>query len=293
MNTETFTPRPTSPTRTAPGEIPAARVLLTGGTGKTGRRIAALLPGARVASRSGDPAFDWHRPATWPESVAGVDAVYLSYPEDVAAPGAAENLAAFASLAARTGVRRLVLLSGRGMPWAAASEQAVTESGLEWTVLRGSWFAQNFSEEFLVDEVRGGTFTLPVPPAAAEPFVDLDDLAEVAVAALTRPGHEGRVYELTGPRALTLAEAAEALSAATGRPVTHRHVAPAVYREALVAGGLTEAHAELLTQLFVEVFDGRNTPVTDDIPAVLGRPAGDFARYARRAATAGAWAPTD
>ncbi|WP_107500832.1 NmrA family NAD(P)-binding protein [Streptomyces zhaozhouensis] len=291
MNTETSTPRPSSPARAAGDQIPAERVLLAGGTGKTGRRIAALLPGARIASRSGAPAFDWHRPDTWPGSLAGVEAVYLSYPEDVAAPGAAENLAAFAALAARLGTRRLVLLSGRGMPWAADSERAVTASGLEWTVLRGSWFAQNFSEEFLVDEVRGGTFTLPVPPTAAEPFVDLDDLAEVAVAVLTRSGHAGRVYELTGPRALTLSETAEALSAAIGRPVTHRHVTPEAYRETLVAGGLPEAHAGLLTRLFVEVFDGRNSRVTDDIPAVLGRPAGDFARYARRAAAAGAWAP--
>lgn len=275
----------------AAGGIEAGRVLVVGGTGKTGRRIAALLPGARVASRSGTPPFDWHRPAGWPALLRGVEAVYLSYPQDVAAPGAAGNLAAFAALAARHDVRRLVLLSGRGMPWAADSEAAVTGSGLEWTVLRGSWFAQNFSEEFLVDEVRRGSFTLPVPGSVAEPFVDLDDLAEVAVAALTRPGHVGRRYELTGPRALPLTEAAEVLSAAIGRPVVHRSVSPGAYREALVAHGLPEAAATLLTRLFTEILDGRNTPVTADVPTVLGRPAGTFAAYARRAAVAGAWPP--
>ncbi|RMI33182.1 Rossmann-fold NAD(P)-binding domain-containing protein [Streptomyces triticirhizae] len=292
MTEHTFTGPRTFPDRTGTEQaerIDAERVLVVGGTGKSGRRVAALLPGARVASRAGTPPFDWRQPATWPAVLGDARAVYLSYPSDIAAPGAAEDLAAFAALAARSGVRRLVLLSGRGMPWAAASEAAVTGSGLEWTVLRGSWFAQNFSEEFLVEEVRRGSFTLPVPATAAEPFVDLDDLAEVAVAALTGPGLVGRVLELTGPRALTMTETAEALAAAIGRPVAFRSVAPAAYRDGLVALGLPEGEAGLLTHLFTEVFDGRNTPVTADVPEVLGRRARDFASYARRAAAAGAW----
>ncbi|MDT0266882.1 NmrA family NAD(P)-binding protein [Streptomyces sp. DSM 44915] len=271
------------------GRIDAGRVLVVGGTGKSGRRVAALLPGARVGSRGGSPAFDWDQPADWPAVLTDIEAVYLSYPTDIAAPGAAERLARFARVAAERGVRRLVLLSGRGMPWAADSERAVTASGLEWTVLRGSWFAQNFSEEFVAEEVRRGSFTLPVPATTAEPFVDLDDLAEVAVAALTRPGHAGRVYALTGPRALDMTEVAETLSAALGRPVVFRSVAPDAYRRQLVALGLPAAEAELLTHLFTEIFDGRNTPTSDDIPTVLGRPARDLAAYAHRAATAGAW----
>ncbi|WP_062206586.1 NmrA family NAD(P)-binding protein [Streptomyces sp. NBRC 109706] len=266
-------------------------ILVVGGTGKSGRRVAALLPGARIGSRSGAPPFDWRRPGGWTPVLDGIRAVYLGYPTDVAAPGAADDLAAFARLAREQGVERLVLLSGRGMPWAADSERAVTGSGLEWTVLRGSWFSQNFSEEFLADEVRAGSFTLPVPASTAEPFVDLDDLAEVAVAALTRPGHAGRVHELTGPRALTMTETAEVLSKAVGRPVAFHPVGADDYRAALVAQGLPAAEADLLLHLFTEIFDGRNTPVTDDVPTLLGRPARDFTAYAARAAATGVWAP--
>jgi uncharacterized protein YbjT (DUF2867 family) len=188
-------------------------VLLTAGTGKTGRRIAARLAGlgvpTRVGSRSGTGSgtwpFDWADLATWPAALAGVEAAYVAYVPDLAVPAAPGAIEAFAAEAARQGVRRLVLLSGRGETEAERCERIVQASGLGATIVRASWFAQNFSEDFLLPDVLGGVVAVPVGDVR-EPFVDADDIADVAVAALTddrhEGRHEGRVYELTGPRAL-------------------------------------------------------------------------------------------
>ncbi|RKN45722.1 NmrA family NAD(P)-binding protein [Streptomyces hoynatensis] len=272
-----------------------ARVLVASGTGKTGRRVAARLAGARIGTRNpagrDAVAFDWSRPESWGPALDGVEAAYLAYYPDITAPEAADALGAFARLAAARGVRRLVLLSGRGMEGAAAAERAVREAGTGWTVLRASWFAQNFSEEFLVHEVRAGEFTLPAVPGLVEPFVDAEDIADVAAAALTAPdgAHAGRVYELTGPRALSLEEAAARISAAAGREVRYRPSAPGAYAGLLAAQGLPPEVAGLLSELFSQVLDGRNAAPTGDVEAVLGRPAREFTAYARAAAAAGAW----
>src|SRR5690242_15492972 len=199
-----------------------ATYLVIGGTGKTGRRVIDRLDarGARirVGSRSGRLPFDWNAdPATWAPLVEGVTAAYITYYPDLAFPGAAEAIRAFARLAVDAGVRRLVLLSGRGEEEAEHSEQGVRESGAEWTVVRSTWFAQDFTEHFLLPPVLAGVIALPTD--APEPFVDLEDVADVVVAALTEDGHHGRTYELTGPRPVTFAEAAELISAASGRPV--------------------------------------------------------------------------
>ncbi|UCM87766.1 NmrA family NAD(P)-binding protein [Streptomyces marincola] len=265
-------------------------ILITGGTGKTGRRVATRLPGARVASRGGTPPFDWHERATWEPALAGVEAAYLSYWPDISAPEAAGTLRAFAGLAAARGVRRLVLLSGRGMDSAAEAEAAVRESGTEWTILRGSWFCQNFSEDFLLDPVRAGEFTLPAAPGVVEPFIDAEDIADVAVAALTGAGHAGRTYELTTGRALTLEEAAAEIGEAAGRTVAFRAVGRDQYADDLTAQGQPPEIARLLAGLFTDVLDGRNAAVSGDVAAVLGRPPRDFSDFARRAAAAGAWA---
>lgn len=280
-----------SPAHHAPGP---RTTLVTGGTGKTGRRIAERLTGrglpVRVGSRSGEVPFDWQDPDTWDAALAGVGAVYLAYYPDITAPDAAETLGAFAGRAKAAGANRLVLLSARGADAADPAEQAVRQAGLPWTVLRATWFAQNFSEEFLHPEVMGGAFTLPTTEALREPFLDLDDLADVAVAALTADDHAGRVYELTGPEALTFAEAAAELSRVTGRGIRFQPCSAAEYA-ALAAseGGMPAELAEMLAGLFAQVLDGRNTPVTDDTQRVLGRRPGSFAAYARRAAQAGAW----
>lgn len=205
--------------------------LVLGARGKTGRRVLTRLRDTGVAtragSRAGDPPFDWADRGSWAPNLVGVSAVYVSFYPDVAAPGAPEAVAAFAAQAVAAGVRRLVLLSGRGEEAAQAAERAVMSAGIaEWTIVRCSWFNQNFSEGEFLDAVLADELALPVGEVG-EPFVDADDIAEVAVAALTGDGHAGRVYELTGPRLLTFADAVREIAAAAGRPVTCASVAMA------------------------------------------------------------------
>ncbi|MFF2373529.1 NmrA family transcriptional regulator [Streptomyces xiamenensis] len=270
--------------------------LITGGTGKTGRRIAARLTErgitVRLGSRAGRPPFDWHDRTTWEPALADVSAVYLAYAPDVSAPGAAGTLDAFARLAVARGARRLVLLSGRGMPSAVPAEDAVRGAGAEsWTVLRASWFAQNFSEDFLLDGVRQGEFILPAAEGVTEPFVDADDIADVAVEALTGPlpAHAGATYELSSPRLLTFEEAAGELSAAAGREIRYRRADPRSYRTLLTEAGLPPAEAEFTAGLFTDVLDGRNARVTDGVRAALGRAPRDFTDYLKEAAATGVW----
>lgn len=273
-----------------------ALTLVLGATGKTGSRVAALLTArgepVRTGSRTADPPFDWNDRGTWEPVLDGVSAVYVAFAPDLAVPGAVETVEAFTKTASAAGVRRLVLLSGRGEPEAQAAEQRVlTVDGLDATVVRASWFAQNFSESFLLDAVQSGVVALPVDPAVREPFIDADDIAAVAVAALTEPGHAGRIHEVTGPRAMTLGEAVAEVAASSGRELTFAPVSVADYTSALVAAGLDDELVTFLAYLFTEVMDGSNAGTTDGVQQVLGRPAGDFADYARRTAATGVWSP--
>jgi uncharacterized protein YbjT (DUF2867 family) len=275
--------------RPGPGRLTRAMTtLVLGGTGKTGRRIASLLTrqGAdvRIGSRSAQPPFDWARPQTWDAALSGVHAVYLSFYPDLALPGAAETVAALVDRAVAQGVRRLVLLSGRGEPQAMVSEETVRRCGLEWTVVRPSWFHQNFSEGFLLDAVLAGELALPVGEAA-EPFTDADDIAAVAAAALTDERHAGQTYELTGPRLLTFADVAAELAKATGRPIGFVPLQPDEFAAVLREHGLPED----LGDLFHLITDGRNAHLTDGVQRALGRPPRDFTDYARATAATGVW----
>src|SRR5262249_16886506 len=178
-------------------------ILVLGGRGKTGRRVLERLTArglpVRVGSRSGQPPFDWEDQTTWAPALEGVGSVYISYYPDVAAPGAVEAVGSFARLAVAKGVQRHVLLSGRGEREAELAELAVRESGAKLTILRSTWFSQNFSEDFMLAYVLSGEVALPAGNTP-EPFVDAEDIADVAVAALTEDGHVGQLYELTGPR---------------------------------------------------------------------------------------------
>ncbi|MEV1003238.1 NmrA family transcriptional regulator [Nonomuraea sp. NPDC050202] len=258
--------------------------LVLGGTGKTGRRIADRLTSlglpVRVGSRSATPAFDWQDRGTWQAALDGVTAVYVSYYPDLAFPGAYDDVKAFTELAVRNGVRKLVLLSGRGEPEAQASERTLAESGAEWTVLRCSWFMQNFSEDFLLGSVLDGVIALPAADVP-EPFLDVEDIVDVAVAALTQDGHAGKVYEMTGPRLLTFADVATELTEIIGREITFVRVTPEEYVTAAVEHGVPREAAEGLGHLFTDILDGRNATVTDGVREALGRPARDFADYAR------------
>ncbi|KOV92080.1 NmrA family NAD(P)-binding protein [Streptomyces sp. MC1] len=260
--------------------------LIIGGTGKTGRRVAERLTAqghpVRIGSRSGTPPFDWEARDTWAPVLEGVGAAYVTYYPDLSTPGAVAAVGEFAEVAAAHGVQRLVLLSGRGEPTHEAAEKAVQTAGPDWTIVRSGWFAQNFDEGFLTPVA--GEIVLPAGDAV-EPFVDADDIAAVAVAALTDPRHRGRVYEVSGPRALSFADVAAELSRATGRTITYRPVSKAEYADMLRAEG---APAEL-AELFEGIVSGRNAEPADGVQEALGRPATDFTVYASRVAATGAW----
>lgn len=260
--------------------------LVLGANGKTGRRVADRLTARGVPVRRGTrPMFDWTKPETWPAALDGMAAVYVSYFPDLAVPGAVEAVTELTELAERAGVRRLVLLSGRGEAEAQAAEQVVMAGSVEWTVVRCSWFNQNFSEGYLLDPVLGGEVVLPAG-AVAEPFVDVDDIADVAVAALTTPGHGGRVYEMTGPRLLTFADAVAEIADVTGREITYQQADLDGYVAAMADYGVPRDVVELLGYLFGEVLDGRNAWLGDGVEQALGRPAKDFSAFVRDNASA-------
>ena len=269
---------------------PHTQTLVLGGTGKTGRRIVERLQArelpVRVGSRAGTPPFDWEDRSTWAPALDGVGAVYLSYYPDIAIPGAVEAVGELAALAVRSGAPRIVLLSGRGEPEAERAEQAVRDTGAELTVLRATWFMQNFSEDYMLDHVLSGEIRLPGGDVPT-PFLDIDDLADIAVAALTDDRHIGRTYELTGPDSLTFADTAAVIAAASGRSVRYVPVSLEQHAAELREHGVPEDVVELLTYLFDEVVDGRNASTTDDVREALGREPRDFAAYA--AAAAPAW----
>ena len=267
-------------------------VLVLGATGKTGRRITTGLRDrgipVRAASRRATPPFDWNDEGGWDASLEGVTAAYISYAPDLAVPGATDAIGAFVERARRHGVRRLVLLSGRGEPEALAAERIVQASGLAWTVVRASWFAQNFSEGAFTEMVRAGRIALPAG-AVAEPFVDVDDVAEVALEALVDERHAGEVYEVTGPRLMTFTEVASELSRATGREIAFLDVPHDAFVQEAERSGAPREVVWLLDYLFATVLDGRNAHLTDGVERALGRPPTDFAAYARRTATSGVW----
>ena len=266
--------------------------LVIGGTGKTGRRITERLEGRgvklRIASRSAKPSFDWDDQSSWDAALAGVTAVYLCYAPDLAIPGATQTIRDFVAKAAARGVRRLVLLSGRGEEEAQRCEQIVQDAGLEWTILRASWFNQNFSEGEFLDMVLAGDITLPAGEMA-EPFVDADDIADVAVAALTEDGHAGQIYELTGPRLLTFTQVAEEISRASNRTVRFVDIPHEAFVQGVAESGAPDDIAWLLDYLFSTVLDGRNAYISDGVQRALGRAPKDFADYARQIAASGIW----
>lgn len=266
--------------------------LVLGGTGKTGRRVAGRLQAlgheVRVGSRSAVPSFDWDIEAGWDACLKGVTAAYITYAPDLAIPGATDAIQAFVNRARQKGVKRLVLLSGRGEAEAQACERIVQDAGLEWTVVRASWFNQNFSEGAFVDMVLNGAITLPAGQTP-EPFVDVDDIADVAVAALTQDVHDGQIYEVSGPRLMTMADIAAELSKATGREIAYIDIPHDAFMGEITKSGAPKDVAWMLDYLFSTVLDGRNAHLTDGIQRALGRPPKDFAQYAREIAASGVW----
>ena len=249
-------------------------------------------PPPRVASRSSTPSFDWNKPEDWDAVLDGVTSAYISYSPDLAIPGATESIQQFIDKAVEHGVRRLVLLSGRGEEEAQACEKIVQAADVEWTVVRSSWFMQNFSEGEFLQLVLGGTIALPAADVP-EPFIDVNDIADVAVAALTEPGHAYEIYEVTGPRLLTFTDLATEISRAAGRDVEFVQIPAEAFAQGIAESGIPEDIAWLLNYLFDSVLDGRNAYVADGVQRALGRAASDFSAFAKRIAARGVWQSDD
>jgi uncharacterized protein YbjT (DUF2867 family) len=268
-------------------------ILVIGSTGKTGTRVVDQLEKrgipVRHGSRSADIPFDWDNPQTWAPALAGIDKVYLTYYPDLAVPGSVDAISAFTELATRSGVRRLVLLSGRNEAEAEKAERVVMASGLAWTIARCAFFAQNFNEGAWLDEVLAGTVSLPVDQVQ-EPFIDADDIADVVVAALTDDRHVGQLYELTGPRLLSFRDAVAEIGAAAGRHIDFVSMPIQDYTAMLTEYGLPQDFIWLLNHLFTEVL-GSKAELADGVQRALGRAPKDFTDYARDAAVTGVWTP--
>ncbi len=266
--------------------------LVLGGTGKTGRRVAQRLMQrdcpVRIGSRSGEPPFDWENDATWAPVLREVGAVYITYYPDLAVPTAVDAVRSFADLAVKSGARRLVLLSGRGEEEAQRAEQALQDTDADWTIVRASWFAQNFSESFLLDAILAGEVALPAG-SVKEPFIDAEDIADVATAALTDDRHIGQLYEVTGPRLLTFEEAVTEIGKASGRTLRYTQIPPEQYASLLKEHNVPADYIELVMYLFTTVLDGRNESLTDGVQLALGREPTDFADYVRQTAATGVW----
>ncbi len=215
-------------------------------------------------------------------------AAYINYYPDLGVASSVDVIREFAELALATGCRRLVLVSGRGEVGAELAEEALQASGAEWTIVRCSWFMQNFSETFFVEMLAAGELALPAGDARA-PFVDADDIADVAVAALTEDGHAGRLYDLTGPDALTHAEAVEEIGRATGRSLHYVEISMDDFVSALAEQDVPAEEIDLLRYLFTDVLVDSNASVAHGVEQALGRAPRNFREYARTAAATGVW----
>ncbi|WP_369190713.1 NmrA family transcriptional regulator [Streptomyces sp. R08] len=267
-------------------------IVVTGATGRTGRRVAEAAREAGLTVREATRArgFDWAERSTWADTLRGADAAYLVYPSDVGAPDAGRAVGLLAQEAVGLGVRRLVLLSSRGEERARPTEEAFRGSGADWTVVRASWFAQNFSEGPLVEGFReSGELVFP-GGSVREPFVDVRDIADVVVAVVTGgERYVGRAVTVSGPRLLTFGEAVGEIGAVTGRELTYRAVSARQYGDVLAGFGVPAEEVEFLVELFESLLDGRNSYLSEGVQEVLGREPRDFSEFVRDAAAAGVW----
>jgi uncharacterized protein YbjT (DUF2867 family) len=269
------------------------KILILGGNGKTGRRVAQLLSKesdveVRLASRSTTPSFDWEKPETWLEAIKGIDTAYITFQPDLAIPTAPETIRQFTALVTQNGVQKMVLLSGRGEKEAQICEEIVKSTAQKWTIVRASWFNQNFSESIFIEPILAGFVALP-KANIPEPFTDADDIAAVVVEALLNDEHNGKTYELTGPRLLTFEQAIAEIAEITGRKIIFQSLSLEQYIDMLRQYQVPEDVIWLVNYLFSEVLDGRNSTVTNDVEKVLGRKATDFTDYVLKTAQTGIW----
>lgn len=269
------------------------KILVIGGNGKTGRRVAQLLETqnnveVRIGSRVAAIPFDWEKPETWPLVLKDIDSVYITFYPDLAIPSAPETIQKFTLLATKLGVEKMVLLSGRGEKEAQACEEIVKATAQKWTIVRASWFNQNFSESFFLEPILAGFVALPRADVL-EPFIDADDIAEVVTESLLNEKHNGQTYELTGPELLTFKKAIAEIAKITEKEIVFQSLELDEYLNMLREYHVPEDQIWLINYLFAEVLDGRNSSITNDIEKVLGRKAADFSAYVQKTAKSGIW----
>lgn len=272
------------------------KILVLGANGKTGRRVLERLENnanveVRAGSRSAAIPFDWEKPETWQAALKDIDIVYISYQPDLAIPSATTAIQLFSGLATQMGVQKMVLLSGRAEKEAQVCEEIVKTNAKKWTIVRASWFNQNFSESFFLEPILAGYVALP-RAEALEPFTDADDIADVIVTSLLNEKHNGQTYELTGPRLLTFKEVIAEIAKASGREIAFQDLTLEEYIQMLREYQVSEDHIWLVNYLFEQVLDGRNSSITNDIEKILGRKAKDFSAYALETAKTGVWNQT-
>ncbi|WP_282080333.1 NAD(P)H-binding protein [Aquimarina algiphila] len=268
-------------------------ILVIGGTGKTGKRIVNLLKEqghqVRVGSRNASPSFDWHQPEEWAKAVEGIDKVYITYQPDLAVPGALQAIEELVKVSKKAHVKKLVLLSGKGEREAELCEQVVIHSGLDYTIVRASWFNQNFSENFLLEPILDGFVALPQADVQI-PFVDADDIAQVAVKALLDDAHNGQIYQLTGDKAITFKEAINVIAQVSNRIITFVPISISEYGDGMRKANLSEDFVWLIEYLFTEVLGNpNNSEITNDIEKVLKRKPISFSEYVNKTAATGIW----
>ena len=272
-----------------------SKVLVIGGTGKTGRkvvqRLTALGHEVRIGSRSAELPFDWNDPSGWDRVLQGIDKMYVTFVPDLAVPGAYEAIKGLTKKAKKAGLQKMIILSGKGEKEAERCEQVVAESGVNYTIVRASWFNQNFSESFFLDPILAGHLAMPKPNVKV-PYVDTGDIADVVVTALLDEKHNGKIYEVTGPRLLTFKDIADEISKASGRDIQYSPISMEAYNSMMKQAGLPEDYIWLINYLFNEVLDNEvNSVVSNDVELVLGRKAKDFTDYAKETAATGIWEP--
>jgi uncharacterized protein YbjT (DUF2867 family) len=275
----------------------SAPILVVGATGHVGREVVRQLKklGRKVrvmtrdAARAGELGVtpdevavgDLRDPASLPAAVAGVEKAYYATPDPEDNVAMLENFLAAAKAA---GVRHVVRLSARSADPDAKedlarrhglAERALERSGLAWTHIRPSWFMQ-----MMFEYAPGGRMELP-GGAGRIGWIDTRDIAAMAVAALTEPGHEGKCYIISGPEALGYGDMAHMMSEATGRDFVYVDMTPEAYRERALAQGDEAWYVDLILQLYANIRADRYAGISDEFERVMGRPSTPFAQFAR------------
>jgi uncharacterized protein YbjT (DUF2867 family) len=268
-------------------------ILVLGSTGKTGKRVSERLQNLqipiRLGSRKAEPAFDWGNSENWYKVFADIKSIYITFQPDLAVPSAVEAISKLVEVAKTSGVEHLVLLSGRGEKEAQVCENIVINSGLDWTIIRASWFMQNFSENFLIDGILSNNVVLPTIKAL-EPFVDADDIADVVVEVLTnKVKHSNKIYELTGLELLSFNSVTSQIATALNRTINYTEISMDEYVAMLKSYQVPDDFIWLIQYLFTEVLDGRNESLSNDIENILNRKPTTFSEYVTKTAKTGIW----